>query len=60
MLYLLLILPTDQEIIPARNAVYTYAQDVVGNEELLLLIFKAVAQFACSPQATRISVCVQQ
>ena len=53
---LYMILPTDQEIIPARNAVYAHAQDFFGNEELLLPIFKAVAQYACSLQATRNSL----
>jgi len=51
-----MILSTDQEIIPAGNAVSAHAQDFVGNEELLLPIFKAVAQSACSLQATRNSL----
>jgi hypothetical protein len=48
-----MILSTDQEIIPARNAVYAHAQDFVGNKELLLPILIAVAQYACSLQATQ-------
>jgi len=52
-----MILPTDEEIIPARSSVYAHAQDFVGNEEELLLpIFKAVAQYACSLQATQNSL----
>jgi len=48
-----MISPADQEIIPARNAVYAHAQDFVRNEDLLLPIVIDVAQYACSLQATQ-------
>jgi hypothetical protein len=41
---LYIILSTDQEIIPARNAVDALAQDFVANEELLLPILKEFPQ----------------
>jgi len=47
-----MILRTDQDIIPATNAVYTHAQNFMRNEELLLPIFKALAQYAFSLLAT--------
>jgi hypothetical protein len=47
------VLFTDQEIISAKNAIDTHAQDLVVNDELLLPILKAIAQCTRSLYATR-------
>jgi len=38
------LLSTDQEMMPARNAIDAHAQDFVMNEELLLSILSAFVQ----------------
>ena len=46
------VLSTDEEMIPARNVTTEHARDFVANEELLLPILKAFAQYTRSLLAT--------
>jgi hypothetical protein len=48
-----IVLYTDRRMIPARNAIYARAQDVVVYDELLLAILSAFAQNTRSLHALR-------
>jgi hypothetical protein len=51
--YGILVLSTNQEIIPDRNAIDAHAQALMGNIESLLPILKAFAQGIRSPHSFR-------
>lgn len=49
----LLVLSTNQEIIPERNAINAHAQALMGNAESLLPILKAFSKCILSPHSFR-------
>jgi len=55
----MLVLSTDHEIIPVRNAIHEHAQNFVANQELLLPMLKAFGQCSRSLHVLRNALCFQ-
>jgi hypothetical protein len=54
------ILPTDREMIPARNTINAHARDCLANDELLLPILQAFAQCTRTLLERVLPLCVQR